>query len=338
MRRRLTARFGKTSGSMQMPEHAVLFEVPVDGVRRWEYVDNDGTRQQAEMPCRRSIDALAVGLWRRTDHLIHGFEIKATRADLRAELRDPDKSEPARRLCDRWWLVLADRKLLGDDAPPEGWGVLYALRAKPSRAGRTSPDRGREGRPVRGCARADFAPLARRLRWPGARRRAHQRVQAGARGRRGAGAPCRAHAAHPAPIRGGVVTTYRLMLPFERPPLTANQARSRTHWSTQRDAKIQVQRAVWALAKQAKVPRLERCVVALTWFAVGRGKRDSDGVALMAKAGIDGLVQAGVLEDDDSTRVPSVLLSVVTGAKPARVELLVLTGASMAPFVALLAA
>lgn len=117
LRRRVSVKFGRTSGAMHMPEHAVLFEVPVDGVRRW-----DG----GEMPCRRSIDAVAIGLWKRTGHLVHGFEIKATRADLRAELRDPDKSEPARRLCDRWWLVIADRKLLGDDAPPEGWGVLHA--------------------------------------------------------------------------------------------------------------------------------------------------------------------------------------------------------------------
>lgn len=121
LRRRLAAKFSRSQNGM-MPEHAVLFEVPADGVYRW--TDRDG--EQREYPCRRRIDAVAVGLWRKTNHLIHGFEIKATRADLLAELRDPVKSEPARRLCDRWWLVLADAKLLADDQPPEGWGVLHA--------------------------------------------------------------------------------------------------------------------------------------------------------------------------------------------------------------------
>lgn len=122
LRRRIAAKFGRATPGM-MPEHAVLFEVPVDGAHRWAY-EVDGVRHEEQKPCRRRIDAVAIGLWKRTGHLIHGFEIKSTRADLRAELRNPDKSEPARRLCDRWWLVLADRKLLGDDQPPEGWGLL----------------------------------------------------------------------------------------------------------------------------------------------------------------------------------------------------------------------
>lgn len=125
LRRRLTNRFGRTSGSVGMPEHAVLFEVPVDGVKRWDWETASGAAGTSEMKVRRRIDAVAVGMWKRTDHLVHGFEIKASRADLVKELRDPLKSEPARRLCDRWWLVLADRKLLGDDQVPDGWGVLY---------------------------------------------------------------------------------------------------------------------------------------------------------------------------------------------------------------------
>jgi hypothetical protein len=120
LRRRVAARFGKRSGAVPMPEHAVLFEVPVDGVRRIRWHGG-----QYEKHVRRRIDAVAVGLWASTKHVVHGFELKASRSDLVKELRDPDKSEPARRLCDRWWLVLADLKLLGDDQVPDGWGVLY---------------------------------------------------------------------------------------------------------------------------------------------------------------------------------------------------------------------
>lgn len=122
LRRRLQVRFGKRSEAVGMPEHAVLFEVPVDGVQRMEFPDG----RHYDRKLRRRIDAVAVGMWTRTEHLVHGFEIKASRSDLVKELRDPQKSEPARRLCDRWWLVLADQKLLGDDPVPDGWGVLYA--------------------------------------------------------------------------------------------------------------------------------------------------------------------------------------------------------------------
>lgn len=119
LRRRLTARFGRASDAVHMPEHAVLFEVPVEGVRRWE-------TEEVDLRCQRRIDAVAVGLWQRTEHLVHGFEIKATRADLLTELKDPDKSEPARRLCDRWWLVLAHKELIKVGELPEGWGLLCA--------------------------------------------------------------------------------------------------------------------------------------------------------------------------------------------------------------------
>lgn len=121
LRRRLAVRFGRSSSAILMPEHAVLFEVPVDGARR--IVRVDGT--PSLFPVRRRIDAVAVGLWKRTGHLVHGFEIKVTRSDLLSELRQPEKAEAGFRLCDRWWLVLSDPGLLRDgDQLPEGWGVL----------------------------------------------------------------------------------------------------------------------------------------------------------------------------------------------------------------------
>lgn len=126
LRRRIAARYGRSSNEAMVPEYSVLFEVPVDGAYRWTLTNEDGHTETTSRRCRRRIDAVAVGLWRRTDYAIHGFEIKATRADLLAELRDPDKSEPGRRLCDRWWLVLKDRSLLGDSVLPDGWGLLVA--------------------------------------------------------------------------------------------------------------------------------------------------------------------------------------------------------------------
>lgn len=127
VRQRLRARFSKHNDAVPMPEHVVLFEVPVDGVRRFTGVNDAGVPWAHEQPVRRRIDAVAVGMWRGTNHLIHGFEIKVSRADLLAELKDPDKAAPAIALVDRWWLVLGDAKILKDtDEVPSGWGVMVA--------------------------------------------------------------------------------------------------------------------------------------------------------------------------------------------------------------------
>lgn len=120
------------------------------------------------------------------------------------------------------------------------------------------------------------------------------------------------------------MTTYRLVLGFERPPMTMNQARSGGHWTEQREAKAGVEKDVWAKAKQRKIPRLGRCIVALVWYPpVKRRKRDGDGLGIMAKAALDGLRHADVLEDDDSSHVAWVLLRVAEHDGTARVELIV---------------
>ena len=54
--------------------------------------------------------------------VLHGHEVKVSRSDWLAELRDPTKADAWRRYCDRWWLV-APRDVVRDDLP-EGWGHL----------------------------------------------------------------------------------------------------------------------------------------------------------------------------------------------------------------------
>lgn len=105
IRRRLSEKFGGRTG---YPEHLVLFEV--------------GARQN-DWKMRR-IDAVAVGMTKRSGHLIHGFEIKVSRGDLLGELREPRKSS-GQRFCDRWWLALASIDLLKPtDVIPEHWGII----------------------------------------------------------------------------------------------------------------------------------------------------------------------------------------------------------------------
>lgn len=119
MRRRIRAKFEEIGPATTVPRHAVMFEVATDNV--------DDVALPAKHRRRRRIDAVAVGLWANTEHRVHGFEIKCSRADLLSELRQPDKAAPGVAACDTWSLVLASADLLEpDDAVPEGWGVLVA--------------------------------------------------------------------------------------------------------------------------------------------------------------------------------------------------------------------
>ena len=90
--------------------HLVMFEVP----------DAVGTSG------RRFCDAIAVGNWKSSGRLIHGFEVKVSRADWLRELKQVDKADPFIRNCDRWWLVTASKDIVKDGELPYCWGWMYA--------------------------------------------------------------------------------------------------------------------------------------------------------------------------------------------------------------------
>ncbi|MEV5538494.1 hypothetical protein AB0L13_16685 [Saccharopolyspora shandongensis] len=90
-------------------------------------------------------------------------------------------------------------------------------------------------------------------------------------------------------------TTYRLALPFERPPLTANQ---RMHWAPKAEITKNVRHTAATLARNAKIPALGRCSVHLVWTVTNRRRRDADNLAPTLKACADGLVDAGIVTDD----------------------------------------
>ncbi|MGW1679371.1 hypothetical protein [Saccharopolyspora sp. NPDC002376] len=90
-------------------------------------------------------------------------------------------------------------------------------------------------------------------------------------------------------------TTYRLALPYERPPLTANQ---RMHHHARARITKQVRGDAAKLARAEQVPALGRCTVRLVWTVTNRRRRDADNVVPTLKACADGLVDAGVVTDD----------------------------------------
>jgi len=71
----------------------------------------------------RWADVLALGVWPSKGLTLDGYEIKASRADLRRELADLDKHRALARYCDTWTLVAWDEAVLTDGIP-ESWGIM----------------------------------------------------------------------------------------------------------------------------------------------------------------------------------------------------------------------
>lgn len=110
----------------------------------FRYARAEHVKLTAGFDTRRICDYMALDLWPggfdddATGPLLHGHEVKVSRADWLHELKSPEKAEAFSRYCDYWWLVVSDKAIVRDDLP-DGWGLLVAsgggLRAfrKPTR-------------------------------------------------------------------------------------------------------------------------------------------------------------------------------------------------------------
>lgn len=89
---------------------------------------------------------------------ITGYEIKVSRSDLLAELRDPTKCEPWLKFCDFFWLAISDESLLDGllDKVPDDWGIC----TPPTNARRRKME---VIRPAPKLAPADKAPVLGKL-------------------------------------------------------------------------------------------------------------------------------------------------------------------------------
>lgn len=72
----------------------------------------------------RIADAIAMDLWPSKGLEIHGHEVKVSRSDWLTELKAPEKCEPVKRYCDRWWLVVSDRAIVKAGELPTDWGLM----------------------------------------------------------------------------------------------------------------------------------------------------------------------------------------------------------------------
>lgn len=71
----------------------------------------------------RYADAMAFNLWNSRGHALLGFEIKVSRSDWLRELKDPAKSAPIQRFCDRWFVV-TEPGIVKLDELPLTWGLM----------------------------------------------------------------------------------------------------------------------------------------------------------------------------------------------------------------------
>jgi crossover junction endodeoxyribonuclease RusA len=87
-------------------------------------------------------------------------------------------------------------------------------------------------------------------------------------------------------------------------PLTAPMSlNDRQHWRTKAAATKSLRRAVMLLSRSKQIPRCERVSVELHWVPNTVRRRDGDNPAPTVKACVDGLRDAGVVDDDDQAHV-----------------------------------
>lgn len=74
----------------------------------------------------RYADVLVLGVWPSCGLNLEGYEVKASRADLKKELADLTKHQAVARYCTTWSLVAWDESVLVDGIPDD-WGIYLTV-------------------------------------------------------------------------------------------------------------------------------------------------------------------------------------------------------------------
>lgn len=96
------------------------------------------------------------------------------------------------------------------------------------------------------------------------------------------------------------MSTWHLSLPYTRPPLTLND---RLHWAPRSRLVHTIRQTTCVLARAKHIPLCQRISVELHYQQFIAKRIDADNLYATVKPCVDGLVDAGVVLDDDTARV-----------------------------------
>ncbi|MFF4409890.1 hypothetical protein [Streptomyces sp. NPDC001404] len=116
--------------------------------------------------------------------------------------------------------------------------------------------------------------------------------------------------------------SWRIELPAGLTLMTSNE---RLHHYQRSDRTRALRHAARLATLQARIPRLERAYIACYLRPVDRRRRDPGNWYPSAKALVDGLVDAGVLDDDNAARLIGPDMRLGTVIKPGPQLVLVVT-------------
>lgn len=72
----------------------------------------------------RTADAMAMSLWPSRGLHLMGFEVKMSRSDWLAELKNPDKAEEIAKFCHQWYVVINNPDFIKEGELPINWGLI----------------------------------------------------------------------------------------------------------------------------------------------------------------------------------------------------------------------
>lgn len=115
---------------------------------------------------------------------------------------------------------------------------------------------------------------------------------------------------------------YAIAIPLRgnKPPLTANQ---RLHWAEKMRRTKAIRAAVRSRARNAGIPPSAKMTVQLHYAPGDRKRRDAPNLVATSKPAIDGLVDAGVVPDDNDNYVTETMPKIHPGPGERRLWLTV---------------